>query len=94
MNKLLKLIGKKKLLIPLPLFIAKLSALIFQLLPKPFLTIDQLNLLKYDNVVSGKYKTNFDIAIPSIHQFDLEVQKYAFMWKEGGQFSTKKYDIN
>jgi NADH dehydrogenase len=92
--KLLKLIGKKKILIPLPLFIAKLSALIFQLLPKPFLTIDQLNLLKYDNVVSGKYKTNFDIAIPSIHQFDLEVQKYAFMWKEGGQFSTKKYDIN
>ena len=94
LKKLLKLIEKKKLLVPMPLIIAKLSALIFQLFPNPLLTIDQLKLLKYDNVISGKYKTNFDIAIPSTHQFDLEVQKYAFMWKEGGQFSKKKYNIN
>ena len=29
---------------------------LFQLLPKPLLTEDQLKLLKYDNVLSGKYK--------------------------------------
>jgi len=57
------------------------------------LTLDQLNLLKYDNVTSGKYKSNFDIGIPSTHTFDLEVEKYAFMWKESGQFSKKKYNI-
>jgi len=34
-QKLLKLIGKKRLLIPVPLFIAKLSAIFFQLFPKP-----------------------------------------------------------
>ena len=89
-NKLLKLIEKRRLLIPIPLIIARLSAIIFQLFPKPLLTTDQLTLLKYDNVASGKYKTNFDIGFPSIHKFDLEVKKYAFMWKESGQFSKKK----
>ena len=94
LKKLLKLINKKRLLIPMPLPIAKISAKIFQLFPKPLLTIDQLILLKYDNIVSGKFKTNFDIGVPSIHDFDLEVEKYCYMWKEAGQFSTKKYDLN
>ena len=63
---LLNLINKKRLLIPLPLAIAKLSAKFFQLLPKPLLTEDQLRLLKYDNIPSGKYKTNSDLGIPSL----------------------------
>ena len=75
----------------MPLIFAKLSASIFQLLPKPLLTIDQLNLLKHDNLPSGKYKTNFDLGIPSILKFEEEVEKYAYMWKESGQFSSKKY---
>ena len=45
----------------------------------------------YDNIVSGKYKTNFDIGIPSLRYFDEEVKKYSYMWREGGQFSTEKY---
>ena len=94
LKRLLKIINKKRLFISLPLPIAKLSARIFQLSSKPLLTLDQLNLLKYDNVASGKYKSNFDIGIPSIHMFDVEVEKYAFMWKEAGQFSSKKYNLN
>ncbi len=90
LKRLLKLIEKKRLLIPLPLFLAKLSAIFFQLLPSPLLTLDQLRLLKYNNIASGKYKTNFDIGIPSVSSFDVEVEKYAFMWKESGQFSRKK----
>ena len=39
---LLNLIEKKRLLVPMPLAIAKLSAKFFQLLPKPLLTEDQL----------------------------------------------------
>ena len=94
LERLLKLIEKKRLLIPIPLFLAKLSALFFQLLPSPLLTLDQLRLLRYNNVASGKYKTNFDIGIPSVNRFDVEVEKYAFMWKEGGQFSKKKNNLN
>ena len=93
LKKLLKLINKKRILIPLPLFIAKITAHLFQLLPKPLLTVDQLTLLKYDNIPSNKYKTNFDIGVPSKKIFEKEVETYCSMWREGGQFSTKKYNL-
>ena len=78
---------------PLPLNIAKLSAKFFQLLPKPLLTEDQLKLLKYDNIPSGKYKTNSDIGLPGKLYFKDEVKKYSYMWRDGGEFSTEKYDL-
>ena len=90
LKKLLRLIDKERFLIPFPLPIAKFSAKIFQLMPKPLLTEDQLRLLAYDNIPSGKYKTNFDIGIESNSIFDVEVRKYCYMWKEAGQFSIKK----
>ena len=90
-KKLLNLIGKKRILLPLPISLAKITAKIFELLPKPLLTEDQLRLLKYNNIASGKYKTNSDIGIPSVRYFDEEVKKYCYMWREGGQFSTDKY---
>tara|TARA_B100000965_G_scaffold134921_1_gene112314 strand:- start:1792 stop:2748 length:957 start_codon:yes stop_codon:yes gene_type:complete len=93
LERLLYLIDKKRILIPMPLFLAKISAAFFELFPKPLLTNDQLRLLKYDNVPSGKYKTNFDINVPSTRKFNLEVSKYCYMWKESGQFSKKKYDL-
>ena len=91
LNRLLELIGKKRFLLPFPLPLANISARLFEILPKPLLTRDQLRLLKYDNIASGKYKTNFDIGIPGTKYFNEEVKKYCYMWKEGGQFSTEKY---
>jgi uncharacterized protein YbjT (DUF2867 family) len=90
-ERLLALINKKRLLLPMPLQLATLTAKIFQLLPNPILTEDQLRLLKYDNVLSGKYKSNSDIGVPSKKYFNEEVKKYSYMWREGGQFSTEKY---
>jgi len=92
LKKLLKLINKNTFLVPMPFFAAKMSAKLFQLFPKPLLTVDQLALLKYDNIPSNKYQTNFDIGAPSTKIFDQEVKKYCYMWREGGQFSTKKYN--
>ena len=92
LEKLLFLINKKRILIPFPLPLAKLSAQFFEKFPKPLLTRDQLRLLKYDNIASGKYKTNSDIGIPSLRFFEKEVKKYCYMWREGGQFSTEKYN--
>ena len=91
---LLNLIEKKRFLIPMPLSLANLSSKFFQLFPKPLLTQDQLRLLKYDNIVSGKYKTNNDIGIPSKLFSKTEVKKYSHMWREGGQFSTEKYNVD
>ena len=93
LQKLLISIDKKRVLIPLPISIAKISASLFQLFPKPLLTTDQLNLLKYDNVRSGKYKTNSEIGVPALRLFDEEVKKYSYMWRENGQFSTDRYRI-
>ena len=90
---LLNLINKKRLLLPFPLAIAKLSAKVFQLLPKPLLTEDQLRLLRYDNIPSGKYKTNSEIGLPSKLYFKEEVKKYSFMWRDGGEFSKEKYNF-
>ena len=75
------------MLLPFPLIFARLSARILQLFPSPLITEDQLRLLKYDNIASGKYKTNFDVGLPSNKFFNQEVKKYCYMWKEGGQFA-------
>ena len=91
LERLLKLINKRRILMPFPLTLAKITASIFEIMPNPLLTRDQLRLLKYDNISSGKYKTNSDIGVPSVRFFDEEVQKYCYMWREGGQFSTEKY---
>ena len=91
LQRLLNLINKKRILVPFPLPLAKFSARFFELLPNPLLTSDQLRLLKYDNISSGKYKTNSEIGVPSVRYFNDEVKKYCYMWREGGQFSTEKY---
>ena len=88
--KLLKSIGKKRLLIPLPLLIAKMTAKIFEIMPKPLITVDQINLLKYNNIPSGKYKTNFDLNIKANKIFGEEILKYSYNWRSGGQFSKGK----
>ena len=94
LQRLLNLIDKKRFLVPFPLKLAELSASFFEILPNPLLTRDQLRLLKYDNIASGKYKTNSDIGMPSKRYFNDEVKKYCYMWREGGQFSTDKYNSN
>ena len=90
LSQLLILTNKKRFLIPFPLFMANLSARFFEIFPKPILTRDQVKLLKYDNIPSGKYKTNFDIGIPSKRRFYEEVEKYSYMWMKGGQYSKIK----
>ena len=86
---LLKCINKKRILIPMPLFLAKLSALFFGMFPNPLLTLDQLRLLnpKYPNIKSDGGTTNFDIGCPSKLLFEETVKSYSFNWRTGGQFS-------
>ena len=86
-KSLLEAINKKRILVPVPLFFANLLAFFLELMPNPLLTKDQIKLLKYDNIESGNFKTNFDLKIPSKLYFKNEVNKYSYMWKERGQFS-------
>jgi uncharacterized protein YbjT (DUF2867 family) len=49
----LRLMRKRRLLIPVPFAVAKIQARMFELLPSPPLSTGQVDLLKEDNVVSG-----------------------------------------
>ena len=89
-KKLLKAIDKKRLLILVPLPIAKISAFLLGLLPKPLLTSDQLRLLKYNNVPSNKYKTNFDLGFKANKKFEIEIEKYSYNWRSGGEYTRNK----
>lgn len=66
--------GRKRALMPLPFGLASLQAAFLQLLPNPILTMDQVRLLKQDNVVSataaglsalGITPTSVEAVIPS-----------------------------
>ena len=86
---LLKSIQKKRILLPLPLRLASLTAKILQILPNPLLTEDQLRLLKYDNVNTGLHKTNMDLGFVSKKRFEIEIEKYSYNWRTGGQFAKQ-----
>ena len=89
-EKLLKLIEKKRFFVPIPIFVANIMATFLQMLPKPLITRDQIKLLFYDNIPSGKYKTNVDIGKQFGLNFEEEVEKYCYMWKETGEYAKKK----
>ena len=90
LEKLLFLIEKKRVLLPMPISLARMTAHVFELLPKPLITNDQLRLLKYDNILSGKYKSNYDFEFDCSSRFEDEVNKYSYMWKNEGEYSKKR----
>jgi NADH dehydrogenase len=63
MKILLKEINKKRFLVPIPFKFARFQAKILQLLPKPLLTTDNVEMLQYDAIVSNKYLTLKDLKI-------------------------------
>ena len=85
MEILLAEIKKKRFLISIPWSFAKFQSYFLQMLPNPLLTPDQVELLKYSNVVSGDYPTLKDLGVSGtpIHSI---LPKYIYRFKTGGQF--------
>ena len=87
-KSILKTINKKRLVIPMPMPIAKIQSTITDLLPRPpVLTKDQCEILsEADNVVSNNYLTLKDLNInPS--DVEEEMKKWLWRYKDGGQFA-------
>jgi NADH dehydrogenase len=59
----LRLIGKRRLLVALPFAIAEIQARLFEMLPRPPLTVSQVDLLRADNVASGELLVLPDLDI-------------------------------
>jgi NADH dehydrogenase len=55
--------GRRRVLVPLPFWVADLQATVLQLLPVPPLTRDQVRLLQRDNVVDREALTLADLGI-------------------------------
>ena len=89
-KKLLVSIDKKRILVNLPLFLARIIIFFLEKFPRPLITQDQLTLLKYDNIISKKYKSNLDIGYKAKLKFEDEIKKYSHMWRKGGEYSKKR----
>jgi NADH dehydrogenase len=50
----LRLVDRRRLLVPVPFAVAEVQARLFEFLPSPPLTISQVDLLRRDNLASGE----------------------------------------
>jgi len=92
MQFILRTIERKRLLVPVPFFVAKIKAALLQYLPTPPLTPDQVELLKVDNVVSdaaeaaGRTLNAFGIEPEPIEAI---VPTYLWRFRKTGQFRSR-----
>ena len=70
--------GRNRALIPIPFALASLKAAFLQLLPTPLLTMDQVRLLKKDNVVSSTAAGLGDLGITPT---SVEAVIPAYLWR-------------
>ena len=90
MERVLAYSMRKRLLVPLPFWLAKFQAAFLQLLPTPPLTIDQVRLLENDNVVSEEAKrSGRDLEALGIEPVAIAaiVPDYLEQFRPRGQFS-------
>jgi uncharacterized protein YbjT (DUF2867 family) len=91
MEFVLATIERRRLLVPVPFALMKLQAMLLQLLPKPPITPDQVELLKHDNVVSddarrdGRTLEGLGIALESMAAI---VPTYLWRFRKTGQFTA------
>ena len=92
MEFVLATIERKRLLLSLPFFLARLPATFLQYLPKPALTPDQVELLRNDNVVSqsakseGRTLQGLGIEPEAI---EAVVPTYLWRFRKTGQFRKR-----
>jgi uncharacterized protein YbjT (DUF2867 family) len=92
MQFVLATIERKRLLVPIPFFIAKLEAMFLQFMPTPLLTPDQVDLLRADSVVSEQAKTEQrTLQGLGIEPEPLEaiVPSYLWRFRKTGQFRSR-----
>ena len=87
---ILETVQRKRLLVPLPFPVATLIGAVAGLLPNPALTMDQVESLKTDNVVSSKAESESrSLAGLGISQHSVAaiVPSYLYRFRKAGQFS-------
>jgi len=85
---ILKIIGKKRLVVEMPMTLAKAQSMLLSLLPiPPILTKDQCVILsEKDNIVSGDHLTIKDLNIKPT-DVEKEMEKWLWRYRSGGEFA-------
>lgn len=82
-------IGRRRLLAPVPFWVASIQATFVELMPKPLLTRDQVRLLKTDNVVSDGALTFADLGIAPT-ALEAILPTYLDRYRRHGRFSARQ----
>ncbi|MCK9914058.1 complex I NDUFA9 subunit family protein [Microbacteriaceae bacterium K1510] len=91
MQFVLATIERKRILLPIPFFAAKIPAYVAQFMPKPMITPDQVESLRVDNVVSeaaireGRTLPGIGITPDSLEAI---VPSYLWRFRKTGQFRS------
>lgn len=85
-QRLFEQTGRKRRLIALPWGVAKIDAAFLGLLPKPPLTVDQVESLKTDSIVSEKAKGFADLGVKPV-AMDMILPRYLTRYRAGGVFA-------
>ena len=88
MQLILRETGRKRLLMSLPFAIASLQAMVLQLLPNPLLTMDQVRLLKKDNVVSPTAAGISDLGITPTSA-EAVIPSYLWRYRAKGEYADQ-----
>ena len=92
MRIMLATIERRRLLVPIPFALARMQASLLQLLPKPLLTPDQVELLRSDNIVSEAAKregrTIDKLGIDPLVMASV-VPLYLWRFRKAGQFAAQ-----
>jgi uncharacterized protein YbjT (DUF2867 family) len=92
MQFVLTTIERKRLLIPIPFFVARMQAMFLQYLPKPLLAPDQVELLRTDNIVSesatAERRTLQGLGIEP-EPIEAIVPSYLWRFRKTGQFRSR-----
>ena len=87
MEKLLAEVNLKRALLPVPFPVAMFQARFTELLPGQPLTRDQVELLKRDNIASGKFPGLADLGITPT-ALDAILPHYLDRFRKGGRFQS------
>ena len=83
---ILREIGRKRALVPLPFGLASFKAAFLQLLPNPILTMDQVKLLKKDNVVAPTAAGLADLGITPT-SVEAVIPSYLWRFRAKGEYA-------
>lgn len=89
-ERLMAEIGVERRIINLPWTLAMLQGFIFQMLPGKLITVDQVKMLKTDNVVSETAKGFKDLGIDPT-PLGAVLPRFTVQYKPHGQFSDNHY---